>query len=32
VKVWIFKGEILAKPGHEKEHAMSPAGGLGGAQ
>jgi small subunit ribosomal protein S3 len=33
VKVWIFKGEILAKPGHEKEHAMAagPTGGLGGA-
>ena len=31
VKVWIFKGEILAKPGHEKEHAMSGAV-LGGGQ
>ena len=31
VKVWIFKGEILAKPGHEKEHAMAAPGGLGGA-
>ncbi|MCA9752794.1 MAG: 30S ribosomal protein S3 [bacterium] len=30
VKVWIFKGEILAKPGHEKEHAMGMVPGGGG--
>ena len=32
VKVWIFKGEILAKAGQEKDHAMTgPMGGGTGA-